>query len=40
MKEQYDAPEMEVILLEEEDIILTSPGDVAYANPEGAGMSF
>jgi hypothetical protein len=35
MKEQYDAPKTEVILLEEENIILTS-GEVT----EGAGMEF
>ena len=32
MKEQYDVPQMEVILLQEEDIILTSPED---ENPFG-----
>ena len=32
MKEQYDAPKTEVILLEEENIILTSPED---ENPFG-----
>ena len=36
MKEQYDAPKTEVILLEEENIILTSGGEVT----EGAGMEF
>ena len=32
MKEQYDVPQMEVILLQEEDIIMTSPED---ENPFG-----
>lgn len=46
MKEQYDAPKMEVILLEEEDIILTSgpsgPSrvNVVDENPDGAGVAF
>ena len=42
MKEQYEAPKTEVILLEEEDIILTSPGSegVVDSNPEGAAMLF
>ena len=39
MKEQYEAPKTEVILLEEENIILTSltSGD---ENPEGTGIAF
>ena len=49
MKEQYNAPKTEVILLEEEDIILTSGGDetrsrgvtpVVDVNPDGAGTAF
>jgi len=43
MKEQYDAPKMEVILLEEEDIILTSGpsrANVVDENPDGAGVAF
>ena len=46
MKEQYDAPKTEVILLEEENIILTSGGGVALSvsavddNPEGAAQAF
>ena len=39
MKEKYEAPEMEVILLEEEDIILTSSGGTdPFA--EGSGLDF
>ena len=40
MKEQYDTPKTEVLLLEEEDIILTSPGDEADNIPEGSGAIF
>ena len=40
MKEQYEAPKTEVILLEEEDIILTSTGGAAVDSPEGAGTFF
>ena len=36
MKEQYDAPEMEVILLEEENILTASYDE----NPEGTGVIF
>ena len=39
MKEQYDAPKTEVILLEEEDILTTSNPGLTDANPEGAGIS-
>ena len=37
MKKQYDAPKTEVILLEEENIILTS-GEPEYT--EGAAQAF
>ncbi len=40
MKEQYDTPKTEVLLLEEEDIILTSSGDAADNIPEGSGAIF
>ena len=39
MKEHYDAPEMKVILLEEEDILTTSNPGLTDTNPEGAGIS-
>ena len=39
MKEHYDAPEMKVILLEEEDILTTSYPGITDANPEGAGTN-
>jgi hypothetical protein len=42
LRSEYEAPKTEVILLEEEDIILTSPGSegVVDSDPEGAAMFF
>ena len=37
MKEKYETPQTEVLLLDEEDVILTSGAD---EYPDGSGMIF